>query len=405
MNELRMYVEHLFEGRMLTAEMIELKEEIYGNLVARFEDYVASGMTAEEALRRTKESITSIEDVLEGEASQGASAVAADEAAPTTVLDTASVESDGAVSQASDSPEETVAAAPVAVDSALVGSEASAGDTKKDDEPKPWMKALVIVGIVIVALLAFGIVWNVVLDPMFDRMEDTAEDAEDAAEDAAEAKRQQDALADNASTDGNSAQGNGNADANGATDGNGGGGTSSDQPVFSDPEDQREYEATMAVLDAIDTHDCTGLQGYAGESQPSQGFFESLPLGSYVAADGTGRINANSFEVYYADVSDDIDGDALDRALVYNAVAAFSTYPNLQTLNITLREAYDDPYDADVYSFDRTQLERAFANASDSSVTQFNSSLFESEASWDVVRQQIDRHEFCDHQADIAERS
>ena len=44
MNELRMYVEHLFEGRVLTAEMIELKEEIYGNLVARYEDYVAGGM-------------------------------------------------------------------------------------------------------------------------------------------------------------------------------------------------------------------------------------------------------------------------------------------------------------------------------------------------------------------------
>lgn len=401
MNELRMYVEHLFEGRMLTAEMIELKEEIYGNLVARFEDYVASGMTAEEALRRTKESITSIEDVLEGEASQEAGVTAADETAPTTVLDTAAAEADANAGQ---SPEETVVAAPVAMNPEQVDSEAPAGDTKKDDEPKPWMKALVIVGIVLVALLAFGIVWNVALDPMFDRMEDAAEDAEDAAEDAAEAKRQQDALADNASTDGNSAQGNGNADANGAANGNGGGNASSDQPVFSDPEDQREYEATMAVLDAIDSHDCTGLQAYAGESQPSQGFFESLPLGSYVAADGTGRINANSFEVYYADVSDDIDGDALDRALVYNAVAAFSTYPNLQTLNITLREAHDDPYDVDVYSFDRTQLERAFANVSDNGVTQFNSSLFESEASWDVVRQQIDRHEFCDHQADIAER-
>ena len=36
MNELRMYVEHLFEGKVLTAENIELKEEIYGNLVARY---------------------------------------------------------------------------------------------------------------------------------------------------------------------------------------------------------------------------------------------------------------------------------------------------------------------------------------------------------------------------------
>ena len=53
MNELRMYVEHLFEGKVLTPENIELKEEIYGNLVARYEDLVAEGVSEEEALERT----------------------------------------------------------------------------------------------------------------------------------------------------------------------------------------------------------------------------------------------------------------------------------------------------------------------------------------------------------------
>ena len=66
MNEIRMYVEHLFEGRMLTAENIELKEEIYGNLVARYEDYVAGGMDPVEALEKTKASMSSIDDVIEG---------------------------------------------------------------------------------------------------------------------------------------------------------------------------------------------------------------------------------------------------------------------------------------------------------------------------------------------------
>lgn len=66
MNEIRMYVEHLFEGRMLTAENIELKEEIYGNLVARYEDYVAGGMDTAEALEKTKASMSSIDDVIEG---------------------------------------------------------------------------------------------------------------------------------------------------------------------------------------------------------------------------------------------------------------------------------------------------------------------------------------------------
>ena len=58
MTELRMYVEHLFEGKVLTPETIELKEEIYGNLMARYEDYVAQGLSEADALARTKASIT-----------------------------------------------------------------------------------------------------------------------------------------------------------------------------------------------------------------------------------------------------------------------------------------------------------------------------------------------------------
>lgn len=64
MNELRMYVEHLFEGKVLTPENIELKEEIYGNLVARYEDLIASGFDESEAIAQTKESMTSIDDVI-----------------------------------------------------------------------------------------------------------------------------------------------------------------------------------------------------------------------------------------------------------------------------------------------------------------------------------------------------
>lgn len=70
MNELRMYVEHLFEGKVLTPENIELKEEIYGNLVARYEDLIAEGVSEEEALKRTKESMTSIDGVLNSDGDQ-----------------------------------------------------------------------------------------------------------------------------------------------------------------------------------------------------------------------------------------------------------------------------------------------------------------------------------------------
>lgn len=383
MNELRMYVEHLFEGRVLTAEMIELKEEIYGNLVARYEDYVAGGMGEAEALAQAKASITSIDDVLAGEgedAFEGAASSASEDAELTAVH--------ASDDDAGESTCEEGAATDGAAATVVQPAPATASTADASEHANPWLKILVVAAAIIAVILAAVVVWNVVLEPTGDQLEDTVEDVVDATV---------------AGDAGQTSSGN-NQDANGGS-GAGTNANTSNTPTFSDPEDQREYEATMAVLDEIDVHDPTTLQVYTGDSQPSSVFFENLPLGSYVSADDTVQVNANTFEVYYTNVSEDIDGDAIDRAIVYNAAAAFSAYPNLQYLNVVVREAYDEHHDADVYAFDRSQLERAFANASGDAVTQFNSSLFESEASWDVVRQQIDRHDFCDHQMDMAERS
>lgn len=383
MNELRMYVEHLFEGRVLTAEMIELKEEIYGNLVARYEDYVAGGMGEAEALAQAKASITSIDDVLAGEgedAFEGAASSAFEDAEPTAVH--------ASDDDAGESTCEEGAATEGAAATVVQPAPATASTADASEHANPWLKILVVAAAVIAVILVATVLWNVVLEPTGDQLEDTVEDVVDAT------------VAGGAGqTDNGDNQGTGGGSGAGANT------NTSDTPTFSDPEDQREYEATMAVLDEIDAHDPTTLQVYTGDSQPSSVFFENLPLGSYVSADETGSINAGTFEVYYVNVSEDIDGDAIDRAIVYNAAAAFSAYPNLQYLNVVVHEAYDEHHDADLYAFDRSQLERAFANASGDAVTQFNSSLFESEASWDVVRQQIDRHDFCDHQMDMAERS
>lgn len=383
MNELRMYVEHLFEGRVLTAEMIELKEEIYGNLVARYEDYVAGGMGEAEALAQAKASITSIDDVLAGEGEdtfEGAASSASEDAEPTAVH--------ASDDNASESTCEEGAATEGFAATIVQPAPATASTADASEHANPWLKILVVAAAIIAVILAAVVVWNVVLEPTGDQLEDTVEDVVDATV---------------AGGAGQTSNGN-NQDANGGN-GVGANANTSNTPTFSDPEDQREYEATMAVLDEIDVHDPTTLQVYTGDSQPSSVFFENLPLGSYVSTDDTVQVNANTFEVYYTNVSEDIDGDAIDRAIVYNAAAAFSAYPNLQYLNVVIHEAYDEHHDADVYAFDRSQLERAFANASGDAVTQFNSSLFESEASWGVVRQQIDRHDFCDHQMDMAERS
>lgn len=414
MNELRMYVEHLFEGRVLTAEMIELKEEIYGNLVARYEDYIASGMNEADALAQAKASITSIDDVLAGEGEDVAEEAALEPndapAAETVVLPSA----DSNAGDAAEGTFDTGAAA----DATMAGAAATAGaasaapvsaasaDQDSEKVKTPWTKILAIAAVVITVILVATLVWGTVLEPATDQLEDTVEDVVDVSAAQGAGQNANGAGEGNANGQGNSAaQGNDANQGDNAGNGTNSNANSSDTPTFSDPEDQREYEATMAVLDEIGAHDPTSLQAYAGDSQPSSVFFENLPLGSYVSADETGQINANTFSVYYTNVSDDIDGDAIDRAIVYNAAAAFSAYPNLQRLNVTVHEAYDEHHDADVYAFDRSQLERAFANASSNGVTEFDSTLFESETSWDVVRQQIDRHDFCDHQADIAERS
>ena len=389
MNELRMYVEHLFEGRVLTAEMIELKEEIYGNLVARYEDYVAGGMGEAEALAQAKASITSIDDVLAGEGEgtpEGAASDVSEDAEPTVAQASAVDAAWTACEEGAATEDAAAAATPAGAVTQPVPATVSAADAS--EHKSPWLKILAVAAAIIAVILVATVLWNVVLEPTGDQLEDTVEDVVDV------------------TVAGGAGQaGNGNNQGTGGGNGAGANTDTSDTPTFSDPEDQREYEATMAVLDEIDAHDPTSLQAYAGDSQPSSVFFENLPLGSCVSADQTVRINADTFEVYYANVSEDIDGDAIDRAIVYNAAAAFSAYPNLQRLNVVVHEAYDEHHDADVYAFDRSQLERAFANASDDAVTQFNSSLFESEASWDVVRQQINRHDFCDHQMDIAERS
>lgn len=78
MNELRMHVERLFEGKTMTAEMIDLKEEIYGNLVARYDDCLAKGLEPAEALARAKASITDIDELLDdGSSAKGDAAVTA----------------------------------------------------------------------------------------------------------------------------------------------------------------------------------------------------------------------------------------------------------------------------------------------------------------------------------------
>lgn len=399
MNELRMYVEHLFEGKVLTAENIELKEEIYGNLVARFEDYVAAGMSREEALAKTEASITSVDDVLAGEdAEPCAEPQRASGAAPAPAMGATAAGAAGAAGAAAEAPQDArdapragaASAArsgapvpPAGMTGAQAASDATGGAAPAQAKRPTWQKAAVIAVIVIAVCGALMIGFNLLVGTAFDQVEDTIEDT---VEDLGEA-------------------GNTSGNGNGVSKGGNNAGNSS-IPTFVDPEDQREYEATMALMTEIDESSAATLQAYAGRASTSEvaDLAEELPLHDYLREAGLDANNAATAYLDYTEVSGDIDGDGIDRALVYNVAAIFSVYPVVSSVRVTLQEAYDNQWDADTYLFDRVRVEQCFASASDSAITQLNSSLFESSDAWDQVRSYIvDRHEFAEHIIDWSE--
>lgn len=393
MNELRMYVEHLFEGRVLTQESIELKEEIYGNLVARYEDYVAGGMSETEALEKTKASFTSIEDVFKesGEAEgssaeEPASAEAGERGAASwnAGATQAAPGADGMGSAAETAQMPRSEGVPVPPDGVSSEGQATAGAQTASKTRAPRKIWPFVVGGVLAAFILLAIVGTAVFGLIGEA--DVGEPSSTA---------QSITQSDSAATDAN--QGTANGQDSSIT-----GGGNSNQ-TYDDLDDQREYEATKAVDDAIAAHSIDTLKSYTGNSLPDQGFFEHLPLSMYVSSTGSEQGSSASYNVYYAGVSDDIDGDGVDRALVYNAVAAFSVYPELQTVNFTVQDADDTAHDANVYSFNRDTLEHAFDNASGGAITQLNSSLYESQESWDQVRDYVTRNHFYDRQTDLAE--
>lgn len=66
MDDLKLYVNQLFRHYGQNSEMNELKEEILSNLAAKKEDLIASGIDETTALKIAKESITNIDNLIEG---------------------------------------------------------------------------------------------------------------------------------------------------------------------------------------------------------------------------------------------------------------------------------------------------------------------------------------------------
>lgn len=66
MNELQKYVDMLFRHQRQTTEVKDLKDEILSNMTAKRDDFLVQGMDETTAIQKAKESLISIEGLIEG---------------------------------------------------------------------------------------------------------------------------------------------------------------------------------------------------------------------------------------------------------------------------------------------------------------------------------------------------
>lgn len=402
MNELRMYVEHLFEGKVLTADNIELKEEIYGNLVARFEDYVAQGLSESEALARTKESITSVDDVLDDatEAPEGDGVRQEPDEPETDVTERLSVPSPEPVLEATQAASDP--AEPVASTGATEQPSAKAMLRRK----WPIVVGAVAAVVVLCAAVALGVGLsggNTTQPEPIDAkvVEDTS--ATDGLQ--AEPKEPEAQTGDVAGTSDDTSAGSQTATSNRIDEA-----SERIMPRLADsdgddPDDAREYEATMKLANEIETSPMSILRTFAG-TDPSKGadladFVNALPLGSNAdnPTYGDGVVT-----IGYTSVDHDIDSDAIDLALAYNVVAIMAVYPDtVDTVEIQIHESDDHPRDTDSYRFERAAVEKALAYVSGNAIVTIDGSLFASEGTWNEVFNNIATERFYDEVTDYAE--
>ncbi len=402
MNEIRMYVEHLFEGRMLTAENIELKEEIYGNLVARYEDYIEGGMDAEEALRKTKESMTSIDDLLEGREVIDSDATESD-AADSEVIDSDAIGSDA---DANEIASNAGAVTEAAVNEAASGVAGACGFAIEDDEASSSAgeenrvgkrtRTIILASVVgFVVLVVFGLGLKYALVAM-DRAEgrgDSAatviqDDAQDSADGDETTSRQDDQAGDRQETSQSSS-------------GDGGAASARNKEVVVDADGtvwvdgERGDDLAAAVVNAQPGDISLFQDTDPSDAANVESLIRLLPMGEW-AADIDVTLGVDVLGLAYREVPDSYDGDSIDLALSYNTMALFCSMPLLNEVRVTVTES-DDPADEDYYVFTRDNAQRCFG-------VRLSSDLM-NEAGWHQLKEDnLYSRKFAERMVDMAER-
>lgn len=403
MNEIRMYVEHLFEGRMLTAENIELKEEIYGNLVARYEDYVAGGMDPAEALEKTKASMSSIDDVIEGvddvretARADNGDATKAD-TAETTVLPNAAVAKGSSPAQPGTVGETVampVAGAPlppagfegeVDEDVASVSSSANAAASKGKRTRNIIIAAAA--GFALFVVVGVGLIYALRIDRVEDRADSAVAEVQNSGQ---------------STTNGGTASGQQSGQANGQSNsGQGNGASARNKEVVVDADGTVWVDGELGddIAVAVVNAQPGDISLYA-ETDPSdaanvESLIRLLPMSEW-ATDIDVTLGVDVLGFAYREVPDGYDGDSIDLALSYNTMALFCSMPLLNEVRVTVTEA-DDPMDEDYYVFTRDNAQSRFG-------VMLSADMM-NEAGWHQLKEDnLYSRKFAENMVDAAER-
>lgn len=368
--DIRMYVEHLFEGRTLDAETIELKEEIFGNLVARFDDYVAQGMSEGEAYARTCEAVTSVDDVM-GEKDAG--------------------EKDDPLDAADEAPAAAVAPEPTTV---IGAPEPPAPREEPTGAPRRWSVGM-IVAVVAIVLLVVGIAGCTVFN-LLDTQRGLEDYQSQTSQTVQPVDQPNDTTYDDKTPTGDSST---SQTTSNEPDGNG---TTGNDTTSTSPTNGSSPQGGTGLTAEVRAHSVDELAGYAGTELSDTARIEelvrSLPVGEYVTGVSADP-GTRTVEITYTYQDRDRvtwDDDHIDLALVYDAVALMSTLDGIDTLRVTEIEDDGYDYDRDLRVFERTMLERLLGATLDAS-------QLTAEA-WEGIRGQIMTEYIYDEAWDRAER-
>lgn len=336
MNELRMYVEHLFEGRVLTTEMIELKEEIYGNLVARYEDLIAEGVSEEEALERTMQSMSSLDEIDEDIASDDPSTISS-----------AAAQAEGAaqadsVVQTEESAQPDVSLADGTKVMPVSDVEVSGDQVAPESQPE---KTLDTGKVLKYGLIAFALI--VLLGIGSKLMLGCVDEAVEHGKDQASVVQVDPS---------SSPQGNSNpqgADANAA-----------DSAITVDEngrvwmEGEPGDELLAAVVGTTYSDATPYVDTKLEDAATVETLLHTLPLGD-LATDIDVTKGSGVLSLAYREVPEAYDGDSVDVALAYNVAVLFSTMPLVNEIQVTVAEQ-GEPMDESYYVFTRDDVQGAY---------------------------------------------